>query len=204
VVLPDGGPGTADRVLERSTLSRFHGDGGHFAGDGGRFGGRMIILESAYPVLSCVFGWAALGKMGRLREFRKQVADYRLLPGGLVGSAVVVVVSGEVAVAVLLVPPLSRVVGALLATLLLSVYLVAQVSAWVRGLEIDCGCFGGTDELSAIGPATVTRTALLLVLAVGADAAGGTPFRPMQLLVGPLLAGVVAVVPELTQRRYLR
>lgn len=167
-------------------------------------GERMIILESAYPVLSCVFGWAVLGKVGRLREFGRQVADYRLLPSVLIGPAVYGVVGGEAAAAVLVVPPVTRFYGAVLATVLLAAYLVAQVLAWVRGLEIDCGCFDGTDELSAIGPATVTRTALLLLLAVGADAAGGTPFHPMQLLVGPLLAGVVAVVPELTQRRYSR
>jgi hypothetical protein len=94
--------------------------------------------------------------------------------------------------------------GAGLATFLLAAYLIAQVSASARGLEIDCGCFGGADELSAIGPATITRTALLLLLAVATDAAGPVPFHPMQLLIGPLLAGAVGLLPELTQRRYLR
>lgn len=164
----------------------------------------MIILESAYPVLSCVLGWAVLGKLGRLPEFTRQVADYRLLPAALVGPAALAVVFGEAAGAVLLVPPVTRVYGAALATLLLTVYLAAQVSAVARGLRIDCGCFDGSNELSAIGPATISRTALLLLLAVGADAAGGTAFRPMELLFGPLLAGAVALLPELTQRRYSR
>ena len=89
----------------------------------------MIILESAYPVLSCVLGWAVLGKLGRLPEFTRQVADYRLLPAALVGPAALAVVFGEAAGAVLLVPPVTRVYGAALATLLLTVYLAAQVSA---------------------------------------------------------------------------
>lgn len=164
----------------------------------------MIFLDSAYPVLSCVLGYAALGKLGRLREFARQVAAYRLLPAVLVRPAVVVVVLGEILAAVLLVPPGSRPIGAWLATALLTVFLLAQVSAWKRGLDIDCGCFAGSDELSAIGPASITRTALLLVLAAGTDTAGGTPFRPMELLVGPLLAIVVGLAPELTQRRYAR
>lgn len=167
-------------------------------------GERMIILESAYPVLSCIFGWAVIGKLGRLREFVRQVAAYRLLPTVLIGPTACCVVCGELLATVLLVPPQTRPLGAVLATVLLSVFLVAQVSAWVRRLEIDCGCFGGTDELSAIGPATITRTALLLGLAVGADAADATPFQPIQLLIGPLLAGAVGLLPELAQRRYLR
>lgn len=164
----------------------------------------MIVLDSAYPVLSCVLGWAAIGKLGRFREFVGQVAAYRLLPLLLVRPAAVGVVAGELITTVLLVPPPTRPFGAGLATVLLAVFLASQVSALARGLEIDCGCFGGSDELAAIGPATVTRTALLLLLAVGSDAAGATPFRPIELLIGPLLAGVVGLVPELTQRRYLR
>lgn len=164
----------------------------------------MIVLDSAYPVLSCVLGWAALGKLGRLREFVGQVAAYRLLPAKLVPITALAVVCGELLTTVLLVPPATRSLGALLATVLLSIFLFAQVSALLRGMRIDCGCFGGSDELSAIGPATVTRTALLLLLAIAADAAGGTPFQPLQLLVGPLLAVVVGLVPELAQRRYLR
>ncbi|HKN98101.1 MAG TPA: MauE/DoxX family redox-associated membrane protein [Pseudonocardiaceae bacterium] len=164
----------------------------------------MIVLDSAYPVLSCVLGWAAIGKLGRFREFAGQVAAYRLLPALLVLPAALAVLAGELVTTVLLVPPPTRPFGAALATLLLAVFLAAQASALARGLEINCGCFGGSDELAAIGPATVTRTALLLLLAVGVDAAGSTPFRPIELLLGPLLAGVVGLVPELAQRRYLR
>lgn len=164
----------------------------------------MIILESAYPVLSCVLGWAVLGKMGRLPEFTRQVADYRLLPAQLVAPAARFVVLAEAAGAVLLVPPVTRLYGAALTTALLTAYLAAQISAVVRGLRIDCGCFDGSDETSVIGPVTISRTALLLLLAIATDAAGGTAFRPMELLVGPLLAGAVALLPELTQRRYLR
>jgi hypothetical protein len=164
----------------------------------------MIVLDSVYPVLSCVLGWAAVGKLGRLREFIGQVGAYRLLPPAIVPTAALGVVAAELTATVLLVPPPTRPFGAALATGLLAVFLVAQCTAMARGLEIACGCFGGSDELAAIGPGTITRTALLLVLALGADAAGGTPFRPLELLIGPVLAGIVGIVPELAQRRYLR
>ncbi|HEX5401938.1 MAG TPA: MauE/DoxX family redox-associated membrane protein [Pseudonocardiaceae bacterium] len=164
----------------------------------------MIVLDSVYPVLSCVLGWAAVGKLGRLREFVGQVGAYRLLPALLVPAAAMGVVTAELTATVLLVPPPTRLFGAALATALLTMFLVAQSIAAARGLDIACGCFGGSDELAAIGPGTITRTALLLILAVGADAAGATPFQPLELLIGPVLAGIVGIVPELTQRRYLR
>jgi hypothetical protein len=188
----NGSPESAYCVIATTTVSVNTGDI------------TMIFLDSAYPVLCCVLGHAALGKLGRLREFAGQVAAYRLLPSVLVRPAVLVVVIGELAATVLLVPPVTRLAGAWLATVLLASFLAAQVSAWTRGLDIDCGCFAGSDELSAIGPASITRAALLLILAVGTDAVGGTPFRPMELLVAPLLAVLVGLLPELTQRTYAR
>jgi hypothetical protein len=164
----------------------------------------MIVLDSAYPVISCVLGWAAIGKLGRMREFVGQVAAYRLLPAALVPLSAMIVVVAELAATVLLVPPPTRAWGAALATLLLTVFLCAQSIALARGLHIACGCFGGSDELAAIGPGTVTRTALLLLLAIGTDSVTAGPFQPIELLVGPLLAGVVGLVPELAQRRYIR
>jgi Methylamine utilisation protein MauE len=174
------------------------------ATNGGSAGERMIVLDSAYPVISCVLGWAAIGKLGRMREFVGQVAAYRLLPAAIVPSSAVLVVIAELSATVLLVPPVTRPFGAALATLLLAVFLAAQSIALARGLHIACGCFGGSDELAAIGPGTVTRTALLLLLAVGTDAVTAGPFQPIELLIGPLLAGVVGLVPELAQRRYIR
>jgi hypothetical protein len=164
----------------------------------------MIFLEAAYPVVACVLGWAAIGKLGRLGQFTAQVAGYRLLPAALVPPTAIAVLGAELAATVLLVPPPTRSAGGVLAGLLLAGYLFAQSTALARGLRVDCGCFAGSDELSVVGPATVTRTALLLLLAVGTVAAGPTPFRPVQLLTGPLLAVLVGFGPELTQRRYLR
>jgi hypothetical protein len=50
---------------------------------------------------------------------------------------------------------------------LLVVFLVGIVSAWARGLQIDCGCFGGGGQVDASAtayPWEVTRdTAMLLV-----------------------------------------
>jgi hypothetical protein len=50
---------------------------------------------------------------------------------------------------------------------LMVVFLVGIVSAWARGLQIDCGCFGGGGQVAAgetrYLSETLRDTALLLV-----------------------------------------
>lgn len=159
----------------------------------------MIFLDSMYPVLSCVLAYAALGKLGRLTEFTGQLAAYRLLPARLSRPTAMLVLGTELGCAGLLVPPASRTFGALLAAVLFGVFLVAQASAMVRGLAIDCGCFGTSDELSVVGPVSLARTALLVGMALAAAAAGPVAFQPVQLLVAPLLAAAAGVLPELVR-----
>jgi hypothetical protein len=55
------------------------------------------------------------------------------------------------------------------AAVLAAVFLVAVGSAWARGLQIDCGCFGGGGQVAAgrtAYPAEVARDAGLLVVAL--------------------------------------
>src|ERR1700738_133197 len=92
----------------------------------------MIFLDSAYPVLSCVLAYAALAKLGRWREFAGQVAAYRLLPGRFSLPCAVLVVGADVGAAGLLLPPLSRTGGAVLAAILFGAFLVAQAGAVAR------------------------------------------------------------------------
>ncbi|HEY3899284.1 MAG TPA: MauE/DoxX family redox-associated membrane protein [Chthoniobacter sp.] len=46
-----------------------------------------------------------------------------------------------------------------------TVFLIALASAWHRGLDISCGCFG-KDEVSTNYPTLLTRDALLLAAAL--------------------------------------
>jgi hypothetical protein len=94
--------------------------------------------------------------------------------------------------------PVTRFWGAVLATGLFASFLVAMSSAWRRGLRVDCGCFspGRTDP---IGPGSLTRTGLLLVLAVLALLGARQPFQPADLLVAILMGVLVIAVAELVR-----
>ncbi len=96
------------------------------------------------------------------------VQAYQLLPGGvatLVGWGLPFV---EIALGLLLVVGVLTRGVAVASGGLLAVFIVAVVSAAVRGLSIDCGCFGGGGD--AAGPTTYTveiiRDLGLLALAV--------------------------------------
>ena len=77
------------------------------------------------------------------------VRAYQLLPydaAGVVGLALPVV---EIAAGLLLVLGLLTRPAAVVGGLLMLAFLVGIVSAWARGLTIDCGCFGGGGTIAA-------------------------------------------------------
>ena len=121
---------------------------------------------------AAIFGWAALSKIGDPAATARAVRAYQLLPEAVVGPVTHALPAFELVLAgLLLVGVAVRVVG-LVAASAMAVFIAAVSSAGLRGLRIDCGCFGGggataqTHYLLDIGRDVV----LLLVLAVVARA----------------------------------
>ncbi len=94
--------------------------------------------------------WLAAGaaKVGDLAASGRAVAAYRLLPYESATVAGAVLPFVEIAIGVLLIVGLATRVAAIAAGLLLLAYLGGVTSVWVRGLRIDCGCFGGGGDLT--------------------------------------------------------
>ncbi|MBN6050622.1 hypothetical protein JYK22_01650, partial [Nonomuraea sp. RK-328] len=154
----------------------------------------VIVLASAHLAVGAVLLGAALGKIRDVRAFAATIEGYRVLPARLTLPAAVAVLVTEVAAAALLLTPVTRRWGAVAAALLFAVFLVAMGSVLRRGLSVGCGCFGGRD---LVGPGTMTRTGVLLVLALLAVAAEPAPFEPLQVPVAAALLGVAFVLPVL-------
>jgi uncharacterized membrane protein YphA (DoxX/SURF4 family) len=77
------------------------------------------------------------------------VRAFQILPydfAGYVGFALPVV---EVAVGLLLVAGLFTRAAAVVGALLMLAFVIGIISAWTRGLNIDCGCFGGGGTIAA-------------------------------------------------------
>ena len=117
-----------------------------------------------------VFGYAGIAKIGDPAAGVRAVRAYRILPEGLVHPVAYGLPAFEIVLAVLLLVGIAtRFVGAVAAGLL-AVFIGGVASAGLRGLRIDCGCFGGggdveqTHYLLEIGRDSLLLLALLAVV----------------------------------------
>jgi Methylamine utilisation protein MauE len=161
------------------------------------------IVAAAALLVGVVLICAGLPKAARPGAFAAQIADYGLVPRALTGPVARLISSLELSAGVLLLAGLAaphlRQAGAGLAVILFAVFGGALASAYARGRNIACACFGGNSELELVGAHSIVRTALLLALAVVAifPASGGQPFEVAGLAA--ILAALVAMASELTR-----
>lgn len=89
--------------------------------------------------------WVAAGalKLPDPAASVRAVRAYRLLPEGLVPTVAYGLPVLEIGLGALLILGLAVRLAAGLSAVLLLVFLAGLASAWARGLQIDCGCFGG-------------------------------------------------------------
>jgi uncharacterized membrane protein YphA (DoxX/SURF4 family) len=128
------------------------------------------VSTVARLVLGVVWIVAGLSKADDLAASVRAVRAYQLLPD----AAAEVVGAGlpfaEIALGLLLVAGLGTRAAAIATGVLMAVFVVGIVSAWSRGLRIDCGCFGEGGELGAgeepAYPWETLRDGGLFVLAV--------------------------------------
>ena len=128
---------------------------------------RPWLALAARLLLGGVFVVAGLLKLPDPAAAVRAVRAYRLLPEVLVGPVAFGLPVVEIAVGLALLAGVFVRTAAVASALLLAVFLVGVGSAWARGLQIDCGCFGGGGQVQTgqtAYPAEVARdTALLLV-----------------------------------------
>jgi protein-disulfide isomerase/uncharacterized membrane protein YphA (DoxX/SURF4 family) len=125
---------------------------------------------AARVLLGVVWVWAAVAKMGDPAASVRAVRAYELLPEWLAKGVGYGLPFLEIGLAVLLIAGLATRLAAVLSSTLLVVFLVGIVSAAARGLQIECGCFGGGGQLGA-GQSTaytgeILRDAGLLVVSL--------------------------------------
>ncbi len=104
---------------------------------------------AARLLLGVVWAWAAVTKLGDPAASVRAVRAYELLPEWLAKGVGYGQPFLEIGLAVLLVAGLATRLAAVLSSALLVVFLAGMVSAAARGLQIQCGCFGGGGQLGA-------------------------------------------------------
>jgi putative oxidoreductase len=122
------------------------------------------VLTVVRWLLGLIFIASALGKIADPAGFAGSVAAYRLLPIYAVNVFALILPWVEVLVGLSLVNGVSFRSGALLATLLNIMFVGAVLSAMVRGLDIDCGCF--TVAKRKVGWVPILRDVAFLAMSI--------------------------------------
>lgn len=93
-------------------------------------------------LLAALLIWAALPKIANLNEFYLNVALYRLpFPDALLRLTAIVLPWLELLCGLLLITGTAQRAALLWAVILFGTFALATGQAWVRGLNINCGCF---------------------------------------------------------------
>ena len=121
------------------------------------------LTLAARILLAAVFVVAAVAKLADMEGTRRAVREFGA-PGRLVGLLAPALVLAELAVAVLLIPGSTAVVGAAGALALLLLFVAAIATSLARGRAPDCHCFGSLHSEPA-GPATLIRNGVLAAVA---------------------------------------
>jgi uncharacterized membrane protein YphA (DoxX/SURF4 family) len=115
--------------------------------------------------------WIAAGvlKLPDPAESVRAVRAYQLLPEAVVPTIGYGLPVLEVVVGAMLILGLGTRVVATLSAILQVVFIVGIASVWARGIEIECGCFGGggtTNDAAAAYPWDIARDLGLFILSV--------------------------------------
>lgn len=99
--------------------------------------------------LAAVWLYAGASKVGDLAAAGRAVNAYRILPYDVAMALGAALPFVELALGVLLLAGLATRLAAGISAILLAGFVAGIISAWARGLAIDCGCFGGGGDLAA-------------------------------------------------------
>lgn len=115
--------------------------------------------------LAGLFLWTGGQKLLEPGAFAASIANYRVLPDALVGAAAIGLPVLEIVVGLALLVPAYAQGAALIVAALLAVFAVAMAQSKLRGIDLDCGCFGAGND-SQVSWLKVTVNLGLAMLAV--------------------------------------
>jgi uncharacterized membrane protein YphA (DoxX/SURF4 family) len=103
-----------------------------------------VIALICRLALGIIFLYAGIEKIIAPQEFAVAVYNYRLLPDWSINMVAVILPWLEAFLAAGLITGIYVRGSALLSSLLFLVFAIALTTSLVRGLDISCGCFGGS------------------------------------------------------------
>ena len=127
------------------------------------------MKKRAHFILSCclslVFVYAGFIKSMGTSSFYQDVRAYQLLPDQWAWVWSHFLPWLEIVTGIALLAKPTRLASSLLVSLLLLLFMSALLSAWIRGLNIECGCFG-EEGASSNYAGYLSRDAVMLVISL--------------------------------------
>jgi uncharacterized membrane protein YphA (DoxX/SURF4 family) len=102
--------------------------------------------------LAVLWLYTGVSKASDMWQTKEAVAAYKLLPDGAVGWFAAALPAVEIGLGLLLLIGFGTRLWAICSALMLVMFISAIISVWSRGLNIDCGCFGGGGYDPSSGP----------------------------------------------------
>lgn len=126
---------------------------------------RLVCSWICRIILASTFAYASYVKILHPDLFFMDIRNYQLLPDELSQISAYLLPAFELCLSItILIPRYSKTSATIMATLLF-IFILAILSAWFRGLDISCGCFGNSD-VTGNYISTILRDILLIVLAI--------------------------------------
>lgn len=113
-------------------------------------------------ILSVIFIYAGMEKISYPAGFSDSINNYKILPLFTVNFLAIILPWIELIAGVLLLFGIRVKENSFIISVLLSIFIIAIVISLIRGLNIDCGCFG-TFSGSKVGIYKLIENSLLLI-----------------------------------------
>lgn len=151
------------------------------------------VMTASSLLIAAAFIVAAFAKLRDRRRFAEELCDYALLPAAVVSPVSIALPVAELATALMLCVPSTRMIGAAALLVLLALFTGAVVINLVRGnTEISCACFGAESQHLSI--AVPGRNVAMAVPLAGGLAAGFAPAPSFSAMIAAALAALLLVL----------
>lgn len=121
-----------------------------------------VVLLLFRLVVGALFVYAGVVKIAEPLDFAENIANYQLVGQSLSFLAALVLPWLEVFSGAFLIAGIRRRAAALLVSLMLGAFILLTLITIVRGLNVDCGCFGALSRTA--GWSLVLEDAVMLYM----------------------------------------
>lgn len=127
-----------------------------------------VLLRVARVGIGLVFLAAAVTKIADPAAFAGQVHNYRLAPIAVENLIAMTLPWVELVAGLSLVLGVRARAGAIVAFVLMGIFTIGVGSAWARGLDFECGCFGKASAQTIGASKFLQNVGLVAVAAIAA------------------------------------